>query len=220
MSIIEQQSVEIKIVNTPGDARSKLQLNYQGQSYNLYQAFPIPKLDRAEQQWRQLKAKHGDRYLLVRELDYYSLWEIEHWMSGANLGTLAEQQEEVISPERADRLKLLSLQQASLWLFQELWLQLIDSVGSGQLKLSTDNLVATISPLQGRIDLDRLLDLDPLIGEHLDHWTELDFITLDREVYQIAQHKLGHQFATELTIDITQAMPDALRLTLERILDI
>ena len=211
MSIIESQLVKIEISTLPDDPQSRLRLNYQGQGYDLRQAFASHKVDRAQQLQRSLQML-GDRntratnpspsrYLLVREVDYYSLWEIAR-------GTVEPASSLAASPADDDRALGLELQQASIWLFQELWLQWQDLLGDRQLKVFAKELLAGTPQLQTWVDLDRLLMLDPT---KLGSWSELDFRGFDRQLYQLTQQKLGHQFGTKLTIDIIEAMPDSCR---------
>ena len=205
MSIVEQQLVDIEIVTIPGKKRADLRLTYQGQTYHLNQSFAEIKLAFAQQQWQQLKLVHGDRYLLVREVGYYSLWEMDGLgenlhHSSTDLPELAMQ----ISSE-------LELQQASLWFFQELWLQLEDLIGSRQLQLLAKNLFTVVPHLQSELDLDRLLKLDPLSGDRLELWTEEDLIVLDRQLDRLTQQKLGKQVGAELVLDIISSLPPQLQ---------
>jgi hypothetical protein len=215
MSIIDQQLVDIEIVTNSGGMRSELQLNYQGQIYQLCQVFAIPYLDslamilrdKASQKWQQLTSAFGDRYLLVREVGYYSLWELDRASTVVSKVVLATPID-------------LDLQQASIWLFQELWGQLADSIGTRQLQLSADNLLTVVPQVKSWVDLDRLLTLDPLTSSKLGSWTEADFATFDRQLYQLTQRKLGHKFGKEITLDIIQTMPAQLQSILNSILDI
>ncbi len=216
MSIIASQSVDIEISTLPDDRYSRLRLNDRGHIYNLLQAFAIPKLDRAQQQLQQLieldrdpvSSSNPNRYLLILEVDYYSLWELDRSIATSSLN-------ERIDDERIE----LELQQASIWLFQELWLQWQDLLGARQLQLFTKELLAVTPQIQAEVDLDRLLALDPLGLARLG-WSKQDFMTFDRQLYQFAQKKMGRQFGTQLTIDIIQAMPDSLQLTLSKVLGI
>lgn len=225
MSIIDPQLVNIEICNLFGDAhdqelrqqKSVLRLNYQTQQYDLVRAFASNKLERAEQKLQQLLERNSDpvnransnRYLLVREVGYYSLWVMDRSSNPSISNQKAE-----------DGQELLELQQASIWLFQELWLQWQDLLGVNQLQVFVEQLLAVTPQLQSWADLDRLLLLDPLTPEQLESWTELDFTTFDRQLYQLTQKKIGQQFGTELTIEIIQAMPEPLSLKLTGILDI
>jgi hypothetical protein len=217
MSIIASQSVDIEI-STLADARhSRLRLKDRGHIYELLQAFAIPKLDRAQQQLQQLieldrdpvSSSNPNRYLLVREVDYYSLWELDRSIARSSLTDRIDDKREIE----------LELQQASLWLLQELWLQWQDLLGAKQLQVFTKELLAVTPQLQAEVDLDRLLALAPLSLARLG-WSRLDFITFDRQLYQFAQKKMGRQFGTKVTIDIIQAMPDSLQLTLTEVLGI
>jgi hypothetical protein len=219
MSIIDPQLVNIEIAPLPGDRKSGIRLNNRGQRYNLVQAFASHKLERAEQQLQQLIERSSDaakkitpdRYLLVREVGYYSLWELDR--STLNPPNQHQQSESNLAVT-------LELQQASIWLFQELWAQWQDLLGAGQLQVFTDNLLAITPQLKSWVDLDRLLILDPLSTDKLGAWAESDFITFDRQLYHLTQKKIGQQFGAKLTIDIIQAMPDKLRSTLLNILEI
>jgi hypothetical protein len=217
MSIIDPQLVDIEICALSGDGKSALRLNYQSQSYDLIQAFASNKLERADQKMQQLIERNSDainksstnRYLLVREVGYYSLWAIDS----------------TIDPSRSNQqLKnehgILALQQASIWLLQELWLQWQDLLGAKQLQLFAEQLLTVTPQLQSWVDLDRLLLLDPLAPAKLEAWSELDFTAFDRQLYHLTQKKIGQQFGTELTIEIIQTMPNPLKLTLLNILDI
>ena len=215
MSIIDPQLVNIEITPLTGDRASRLRLNYQGQIYDLVRAFANDKRERAEQQLAQLMAidrdlgTFTDRYLLVGEVGYFSLWELDR--SIPNISNLERQ---------AELKNDLALQQASIWLFQELWLQWQDLLGARQLQAFADNLLKVTPQLGSGVDIDRLLSLDPLAPTKLGSWSELDFITFDRQLYQLTQKKLGQQFGTKLTIEIIQAMPDSWQSILTNILDI
>ena len=223
MSIIDSQLVKIEISTLPDHHQSRLRLSYQGQSYDLLQAFATHKLERAEQLQRsRLLLDNGttarndpspNRYLLVREVDYYSLWEL----ASASLDPVVIGGD---SPADNERSLGLELQQASIWLFQELWLQWQDLLGERQLKVFAKELLSGTPQLQTWVDLDRLLMLDPLDSVRLGSWSELDFSAFDRQLYQLTQQKLGHQFGTKLTIDIIEAMPDSCRSILLHVLDI
>jgi hypothetical protein len=220
MSIVDQQLVDIEIFTSSGDVESKLRLNYQGQVYHLHQAFAVPKLDelaaklveRVNRQLQQLTTQHGDRYLLVREVGYYSLWELDRAKFDPALIELSLIDRQISIG--------LELQQASIWLFQELWLQLAESIGERQLQVLADNLVAVTPQVRSWLDLDRLLTLDPLKTGKLDTWAEADFATFDRQLYHLTQRKIGQKFGTELTIDIIQTMPERLQLVLKPVLDL
>jgi hypothetical protein len=205
MSIVEQQLVDIEIVTIPGKKRSDLRLNYQGQTYYLHQAFAETKLAQAQQQWQQLKLAHGDRYLLVREVGYYSLWEID------GLGEKIQHSLTNVSEPAIQMSIELELQQASLCFFQELWLRLEDLIGSRQLQLLANNLFAVVPHVQSALDLDRLLQLDPLSNDRLEAWTEEDLIIFDRQLERLTQQKLGKQFGSELVLDVIESIPEQLR---------
>jgi hypothetical protein len=206
MSIVEQQLVDIEIVTIPGKKRSDLRLSYQGQTYYLHQAFAEIKLAQAQQQWQQLTLAHGDRYLLVREVGYYSLWE----MDGAGV-KLERSLTNVPELAMLQRRVELELQQASLCFFQELWLRLEDLIGSRQLKLLANSLFTVVPHLQSGLDLDRLLKLDPLSGDRLESWTDEDLIIFDRQLDLLTQQKLGKQFGAELVLDVIESIPEQLR---------
>jgi hypothetical protein len=223
MSIIDLQLVKIEIVPIDDRGRSSgLRLNYQGQIYDLVQAFASNKRDRAEQKLWQLQEIEGhvtDRYLLVREVGYYSLWKIAleqlRLQTGSSLTARSSDRQAESQGEIA-----LELQQASIWLFQELWLQWQDLLGARQLQVFADSLLAVTPQLQSWVDLDRLLSLDPIATVKLESWSEKDFTAFDRQLYQLAQKKMGQQFGTKLTLDIIETMPDPLRSTLVNILGI
>jgi hypothetical protein len=220
MSIVDQQLVDIEIFTNSGDVESQLRLNYQGQVYHLHQAFAVPKLDelaaslreRVNQQLQQLTTQHGDRYLLVREVGYYSLWELDRPKFDPALIEMSLIDRQISIG--------LELQQASIWLFQELWWQLAESIGERQLQVFAENLVAVTPQVKSWLDLDRLLTLDPLKTGKLEVWTEADFATFDRQLYHLTQRKIGRKFGTELTIDIIQTMPERLQLVLKPVLDL
>ncbi len=227
MSIIDSQLVKIEISTLPHESNSKLRLNYQGQSYDLLQAFAIHKLDRAQRQLHQLLQVSNDgsssptRYLLVQEVNYYSLWELDRCstreaMSNNRLSPTPT----ILEPRSSLDIPVLELQQASIWLFQELWLQWQDLLGDRQLKVFAKELLSVTPQLQTWVDLDRLLILDPLATTRLGSWSELDFRAFDRQLYHLTQKKLGHQFGTKLTLDIMETMPDTWRSLLVNILDI
>jgi hypothetical protein len=224
MPAIESQLVKIEIATTSDPGKSLLELYYQGQIYTLAIAVASHKLDtldpsiraRTEQQLQQSigansniwQTHPGNRYLLVREVGYYSLWKLESSPQiGANLVT-------EIEPE----IQRLELVRASIWLFQEVWLQLEHLLGSNQLPLLTDRLLR-VTKFQSRGDLDRLLSIDPTGGEILDNYVNLDWAEFDRQLYEFTQKKLGRQFGTKLIEEIIQTMPDSLKLSIEQILN-
>jgi hypothetical protein len=212
MAIIDSRSVNIEISTPPGQIQSELRLDYHGQRYNLVQAFADRQLELAQQRWQQLIASdpHSgsgiDRYLVVKEVNYYSLW------------ALASNHNPVITTESAQA--NLALQQASIWLLQELWLQWQDLVGARQLATFVEQLLAVTTQLQSSADLDRLLSLDPLTAPRLTTWTDADFGAFDRQLYQLTQKKIGQQFATNITIDIIESMPSAWRSILRTVLNL
>jgi hypothetical protein len=228
MSIIDPQSVNIEIAPLSSGERLGLRLNYQGQSYDLVQAFASNKLERAQQQWQQLMAidHHDlniatiDRYLLVQEVGYYSLWEIDRSLLLSVDRQIGSSRSYPIDRAEDQGEIGLELQQASIWLFQELWLQWQDLLGARQLQVFADNLLTIAPQLQSWVDLDRLLVLDPLASERLESWAELDLIAFDRQLYHLTQKKMGQQFGTKLTIDIIQSMPAPLQSKLLDILGI
>ena len=159
MSIIDSQLVKIEISTLPDDPKSRLRLNYREQDYDLLQAFASHKLDRAQQLQRSLvmlgdgtvrtDPANSNRYLLVSEVGYYSLWELVR--STVELGSSL-----AASPADDDRVSGLELQQASIWLFQELWLQWQDLLGERQLKAFAKELFSGNPHLQTWVDIDRL----------------------------------------------------------------
>ena len=216
MTIIDAQLVNIEIAIPTDNLGSRLQLNYHGQKYDLVQAFANHKLELAQERWQQQIAvdhpvfdSHSEwlrhRYLLVQEIGYYSLWMLDHSLNPACL---------IREPDRN-----LELQQASIWLLQEFWLQWQDFLGERQLQIFADNLLSVNSLLKSRADLDRLLSLDPLNSEPLCNWERANFITFARQLCDLTQKKMGQQFGTKLTIDIIESMPDALRTILLDSLD-
>ncbi len=201
MAIIDAPLVNIGLSTLSGNLGSILQLNYHEQRYDLVQAFASHKLELAQQRWQQQIASDSAvscRYLLVREVGYYSLWMLDRSLNPACL-------------IKASNHHNLELQQASIWLFQELWLQWQELLGERQLQIFADNLLGVNSLLRSRADLDRLLSLDPLASEPLDGWVQSDFIAFDRQLCALTQKKMGQQFGNKLTIDIIESMPDLLR---------
>ncbi len=209
MAIIDAPLVNIEIAILNDNLGSTLQLNYHGQRYDLVQAFASHKLELAQQRWQQQIAVDNavpGRYLLVREIDYYSLWLLDRSVNPACL--IRESNHN------------LELQQASIWLFQELWLQWQDLLGQRQLQIFADNLLSVNLLLRSREDLDRFLSLDPLSSEQLGNWEPVDFIKFDRQLCDLTQKKMGQQFGDKLTLDIIESMPDLLRLALIDALDL
>jgi hypothetical protein len=212
MAIIDLPSGNIEISKLSSNLAAELKLNYHGQRYDLVQAFASNKLELAQRRLEQKIAADPanrtdpNRYLLVREADYYSLWILNLILDSASM----------TGSSNCD----LELQTASIWLFQELWLQWEDLLGAVQLQVLADNLVGVNPRLKSRTDLDRLLNLDPLNSAKLADWCQVDFIALDRQLYQLTQKKIGHQFGNKLTIDIIESMPDTLRSTLLDVLNL
>ena len=217
MVIIDAPLVNIEIPILSDNQISRLRLNYHQQQYDLVQAFASHKLELAQQRWQQQIAvdpavsdadsEHlSQQYLLVREVGYYSLWVLDRVVNPAS--------------ENRGSNRNLGLQQASIWLFQEIWLQWQDLLGERQLQIFADNLLAANSLLRSRADLDRLLSLDPLSSEQLDDWESADFIRFDRQLCDLTQKKMGQQFGTKLITDMIESMPDLLQSTLIDVLDL
>jgi hypothetical protein len=214
MSITDPQLVNIEIATIPNRGISGLQLTYQDQRYDLIQAFSDRKLDTARQQWQQLMSLNNscensaarDRYLLVREVGYYSLWALDRSQPMLSLPA--------VKPTDDRGVLGLAWQQATIWLFQELWFQWQDLLGATQLQVFAENLIVQTPHFQSRADLDRLLELDSLATTRLTAWTELDFRTFALQVYHLTQKKLGQQFGTQIASEIIQSMPELLRSTL------
>jgi hypothetical protein len=228
MPVIESQLVKIGIATIVGGEKSVLRLNYQAQIYDLVRVFAIHKLESTdpnlpERIAKQLQQSLGVRsrdavisslangYLLVREIGYYSLWQLARTaLTVAN------------SSVRSDRegAGKLALQQASIWLFQELWLQLDELLGDRQLQLLSESLISITPHVRSWVDLDRLSTLDPLTAEELTAWSEEESIAFTRQLYHLTQKKLGHEFGTKLTIEIVRSMPDSLSQIVERVLNL
>jgi hypothetical protein len=214
MTIIDAKLVQIGMSTRADDRLSRLQLDYQGQTYDLVRVFATHKLNPTRvipQQLQQAIAAPPTGCLVVAEANYYSLWTIERPPT-----TPATAPKQTASMTETG----LELQQASIWLVQELWAQWQSLLSAKQLPVIADDLVAVTPALQSRRDLDRLLAIDPLAEAKLDTWTESDFELFDRHLYHIAQHKIGRQFGMELTIEIVRSMPDLLQATLLEILEI
>lgn len=226
MPIIESQLVNIEIVTSSSDKKSVLRLvrvaspmaNRQGKTYDLVRVFASHKLDspdaglreRTQQLISTLMNANADRYLLVREVGYYSLWEIDRSQLTPPVS---------VDPALATRAGDRDLQQASIWLFQLLWLQLEDLLGARQLELLADSLLKSTPQFHSWVDLDRLLIIDPTDENKLARWTESESIEFIHQLDRIVQKKLGREFGTKLTIEIIATMPNSSRSTLERILD-
>ena len=80
------------------------------------------------------------------------MWELDRSIARSSLNDRID----------ADRETILELQQASILLFQELWLQWQDLLGARQLQVFAKDLLAVTPQIQAAGDLDRLLALDPL----------------------------------------------------------
>ena len=219
MAIIDAPLVNIEITILCDNQISRLRLNYDQQQYDLVQVFDNHKLELAQQRWQQqiavdfavsdANSDHlSKQYLLVREVGYYSLWVLDRIVNPAS--------------ENRESNRNLELQQASIWLFQEIWLQWQDLLGERQLQLFADNLLAANSHLnlKSRTDLDRFLSLDPLSSEQLSDWESADFIRFDRQLCDLTQKKMGQQFGNKLIIDIIESMPDLLQSALIDALDL
>jgi hypothetical protein len=228
MSIIAPELVNIEIAALADHHKSRLRLNYQGGIYDLVQAFASNKLERAEQKRQQLMGVNGDsidparsdRYLLVQEVGYYSLWELDRSALKSVNQSISSQISSSIDLAVAKSEATIELQQASIWLLQELWVQWQELLGARQVQVFADNLLSVTPQLDSGEDLDRLLSLDPLAPVRLESWSKSDLITFDRQLYHLTQKKIGQQFGTKLTLDIIQSMPDSLRSILSDILGI
>jgi hypothetical protein len=214
MSIIDAKLVRIGISHRADDRIPRLQLDYQGQTYDLVRVLASHKLNPARPvpQWQQAIEAAPNGCLVVAEANYYSLWMPERT---ATKPTVTAPKQSASSVETR-----LELQQASIWLVQELWVQWESLLGAKQLLVIADELVALTPALQSRQDLDRLRLLDPFAETKLANWTKSDFEIFDRQLSQIAQHKIGRQFGTELTIEIVQSMPALWQATLAEILEL
>ncbi len=215
------QLIAVEIYIRSDEHKSVLKLSYQSRSYDLVQAFGSHQRERAEQKLQQLSmvARSGvERYLLVKEVGYYSLWELDISLNSSDRNDRSQCESPPLS--QCQHQIDLELQQASIWLFQELWLQWQDLLGTRQLQVFADSLLAANPQLGSWVDLDRLLNLDPLGIDKLESWSELDLIGFDRQLYQLTQKKLGQQFGTKLMIEIIQLMPDSLRLRLLEVIEL
>jgi hypothetical protein len=221
-SITDLEVVKIEIAAIPDRLLAGLRLTYQDRTYDLIRIFGDRQLDLAQQQFQDLSLKenaagmlaNSAKYLLVREVGYYSLWA---------LARSIPQQQIVLG--RADLVERraetsLELQQASMWLLQEIWLQWQELLGTRQLQILSENLISIAPQLQSRTDLDRLLAMSPMTPIALKDWESADLIAFDRQLYQLAQQKLGRLFATELTIEIVRSMPPQLQSALTNVLDL
>lgn len=208
MAIIDALLVNIEISIRTKDRDARLQLNYQGNNYDLVQAFASHKLELAQQRWQHQMAVDPmaiGLYLLVRETNHYSLWVLDRIIDRS--GPISETHYH------------LGLQQASIWLFQELWIQWQDLLGERQLEIFAENLLDASSYLKSTEDLDRLLSLDPLRSEQISDWSHADLIKFDQQLYSLTNKKMGQQFGHRLITDIIESMPESLQVTLIDTLD-
>jgi hypothetical protein len=225
MPVIESQSVKIGIAASAGGEKSVLRLNYRSQTYDLVRVFathhleptdvtiPKPIVDRLQRSFGvnspdAVTKLLAEEYLLVREIGYYSLWQLDRSTS--------------VMAKAADRsaAEKLALQQASIWLFQELWLQWDELLGDRQLHLLSEDLVDIAPQLRSGVEVDRLAQLDLATTQALISWSETDSIAFARQLYHLTQKKLGHQFGTKLISEICRSMPDELGQKLVRVLNI
>jgi hypothetical protein len=217
LSIIDSQLVKMEIATIPDRHLPGLRLTYQARIYDLVRVFATSHLDLAQQQFQDLIANQNmleilapDKYLLVREVGYYSLWELDRSTPQIPIANLTIEQ-----PETS-----LALQQASIWLLQEIWLQWQELLGARQLQVFAEDLISIAPQLQSRTDLDRLLAMSPMTPIALAAWQSADLMAFDRQLYHLTQQKLGRQFGTELTSDIIRSMPPQLQSILTDVLDI
>jgi hypothetical protein len=225
MPVIESQLVKIGIAASAGGEKSVLRLNYRSQIYDLVRVFATHQLEPSneivpEPIAYQLQRVFGvnslaaaiellaNGYLLVREIGYYSLWQLDRVTSA--MGNDVDRH-----PAEA-----LALQQASIWLFQELWVQWEELLGDRQLHLLSEDLVNVAPQLHSWVDLDRLATLDLSTTRASISWSETDSIAFVRQLDRLTQKKLGHQFGAKLTGEIVRSMPEHLSQKLVRILNI
>ena len=221
-SITDLESVSIEIATVPDRLLAGLRLTYQNRIYDLIRIFGDRQLDLAQQQFQDLSLKQNEagmlatpaKYLLVREVGYYSLWATANSIPQQSIvlgvADLVERQAEAS----------LELQQASMWLLQEIWLQWQELLGTRQLQKISENLIAIAPQIQSPADFDRLLAMSPMTPIALKAWESADIIAFDRQLYQLTQQKLGRQFGTQLTIDIVRSMPPQLQSILTDILNL
>lgn len=226
MSIIDSQLVNIEITTVGNGNKSVLRLNYQAQKYDLIRVIDRAKInlpddatEQIEQRLQQLLIPEfteaignspASGYLLVREPNFYSAWQLERATATA----------EVLERAARKRERDMEFQLASIWLFQELWLQLEDLLGAMQLQLLSENLMLVTPQFKSWADLDLLLSLDPLAAGRLKTWSRSESIAFAQQIYHLAQRKLGAEFGTELTAQIVRSMPNPLRSALESVLDL
>jgi hypothetical protein len=217
LSIIDPELANIEIATIADRHLPGLRLTYQARSYDLMRVFATSHLDLAQQRFQEAIANQNasailalDEYLLVREVGYYSLWEPER---------STRQDASVNLPTRQPKTSL-ELQQASMWLLQEIWLQWQELLGVRQLQVFAEDLISIAPQLQSRTDLDRLLAISPMNPIGLAAWQAADLIAFDRQLYQLTNKKLGRQFGPELIADIVRSMPPPLQSILIDILDI
>jgi hypothetical protein len=225
MPVIESQLVKIEIAASAGGEKSVLKLNYRSQTYDLVRVFathhlepsdPIVPAPIAHQLQRSFGVNSpdavtkllADGYLLVREIGYYSLWQLDR------VNSVMVNDIDRVAAQR------LALQQASIWLFQELWLQWDELLGNRQLHLLSQDLVDIAPQLHSWVDIDRLATIDLATTQSSISWSETDSIAFARQLYHLTQKKLGHQFGTKLTSEIVRSMPDDLRPQLAHILNL
>ncbi len=217
LSIIDPELVNIEIATIADRHLPGLRLTYQARSYDLMRVFATSHLDLAQQQFQEAIANQNaagilalNKYLLVREVGYYSLWELDRAIASWAIANLP-----IPQPETS-----LELQQASMWLLQEIWLQWQELLGVRQLQVFAEDLISIAPQLQSRTDLDRLLAMSPMTPIGLAAWQAADLIAFDRRLYHLTYKKLGHQFGPELIADIVRSMPLPLQSILTNILDI
>jgi hypothetical protein len=203
MLLLDRDSVEIKIVEPAADTdSSELELLYHDRAYRLVQAFSQSRIQRVRQLLQQLKPAQIERYLVVRERNFYSLWSLA---IGSKLAELEE--------DRA----LLSMQ-ASCWFLQEMWLQLEDLLGKKQTQQFSEKLLASTPQIRSKSDFDRLLAIEPLKVQSDPVWMQRDLIDLIHQFEQLIQKKLDRTFVRQLAIEIVENMPQHLQPEIQQLL--
>jgi hypothetical protein len=204
MLLLDRDLVQINITSPKGDEEiSELELNYAGRTYHLVQAFAQPRLDRIQQLLQRLKPNQRDRYLVVREPAFYSLW------------SLAVSKKADLSVDRT----IVSIQ-ASCWFFQEMWLQLEDLLGKKQTQQLGDRLLANTPQIQSKSDFVRLLTIEPMTIQSDAPWMEQDLVALIHQFDLLIQKKLDRTFIRQLAIEIIENMPQHLQPQIQQLLNL
>jgi hypothetical protein len=199
MFIVNIQNVRIEEVADPKNSGQKvLVLEYLNRQYLLIQAFPLIRLDAAQNLWRHLTDDRSQVCLIVKETDRYSVWV-----------------ENIQTPAISDPpdLRLESVLRTQMYLIDGIWAEVRELLGQNQAAAFGKEILTNIPTISSLQDLLAVIAIamksDTSMASYAISGQQL--AQLYQEILRLGAKYLGKNYTKELLSDLQQKLPSRLK---------